>query len=164
MLTSPPERATNKHDTIKYWTVSHCVVTEKAPASYRSLKMADTSIGKCSILVDWGGITWTKQCLSVHRGRKVHINVSEYWYNRGKSWKGCMRCKKENSTVNCLLTGWERHLYVKEKVLANKERYVAIDPWYGPRTIRTIEFRSHTVAFKSSETFYLLLPAICNHY
>ena len=30
----------------------HCVVTEKVPARYRSLKMADASLGKCSIFVD----------------------------------------------------------------------------------------------------------------
>ena len=59
---------------------------------------------------------------------KVRRNVSEYWYSRGKAWKGCMRRSKvrckENGTVNCLLTGRERYLYIKEKVPANKERYL----------------------------------------
>ena len=48
----------------------HCVTTEKVPAKYRSLKMADASLGKCSIFVDWGGIAWTRQRLSMHMGRK----------------------------------------------------------------------------------------------
>ena len=39
-----------------------------------------------------------------------------------------------------------------------------IDPWYGPRTNRTIEFLSHTVVIKSTEHFCLLLPVICIHY
>ena len=30
----------------------HCVVTEKVPTRYSSLKMADSSLGKCSIFVD----------------------------------------------------------------------------------------------------------------
>ena len=50
--------------------IGHCVTTEKVPAKYRSLKMADASLGKCSIFVEWGGIAWTRQRLSVHMGRK----------------------------------------------------------------------------------------------
>ena len=34
----------------------HCVTTEKVPAKYRSLKMADASLGKCSIFVYSGGM------------------------------------------------------------------------------------------------------------
>ena len=46
----------------------HCVVTEKVPARYRSLKMADASLGKGSIFLYSGGIARTRQGLSVHRG------------------------------------------------------------------------------------------------
>ena len=49
----------------------HCVVTEKVPAKYRSLKMADASLDKCSIFVNWGGIARTRQQMSVHRDRKI---------------------------------------------------------------------------------------------
>ena len=56
--------------TIGFVTFGHCVTTEKVPAKYCSLKMADASLGKCSIFIDWGGIAWTRQWLSVHMGRK----------------------------------------------------------------------------------------------
>ena len=48
----------------------HCVTTERAPAKYRSLKMAVASLGKCSIFVYSGGIAWTRHRLSVHGGKK----------------------------------------------------------------------------------------------
>ena len=48
----------------------HSVTTEKVPTKYRSLKMLDASLGKCSIFVDWGSMAWTGQRLSVHMGRK----------------------------------------------------------------------------------------------
>ena len=54
----------------RFMAVSHCVVTEKVPAKYRSLKVADASLDKCSIFVDWGGIAWARQRMSVRRGRK----------------------------------------------------------------------------------------------
>ena len=164
--------------------IFHCVVTEKVPARYTVLSRWRTrllvsvqfssseaaSLGRGNVWV----CTWAE---------KVCRNVSEYWYSRGKAWKGCMRrwkvlCK-EKCTMNCLVTGWERYWYVKEKVPANKERYLqndnavhamcdrlgdsivahnvsCIDPWYGPREIRTIEFLNHTVASKSTEPFCLL--------
>ena len=49
---------------------NHCVVTEKVTVRYGSLKMADASLGKCSIFVDWGGIACARHRLSVHMGRK----------------------------------------------------------------------------------------------
>ena len=45
------------------WAIIHCVTTEKVPAKYRSLKMADASFGKCSIFVYSGGIAWTRHRL-----------------------------------------------------------------------------------------------------
>ena len=50
--------------------INHCVTTEKVPAKYRSLKMAEASLGKWSIFGDCGGIAWTKQWLNVHMGNK----------------------------------------------------------------------------------------------
>ena len=46
------------------------VTTQKVPAKYRSLKMADASLNKCSIFVYSGGIALTRHRLSVHRGKK----------------------------------------------------------------------------------------------
>ena len=48
----------------------HYVTTEKVPAKYRSLKMAETSLGKWSIFNDCGGIASTRHWISVHRGKK----------------------------------------------------------------------------------------------
>ena len=50
--------------------ISHCVTTEKVPAKYRSLKMAEASLGKWSIFIDWGGIASTRHWISVHRCKK----------------------------------------------------------------------------------------------
>ena len=38
--------------------------------------------------------------------------------------------------------------------------FSCIDPRYGPSTVRTFEFQSHTVAFKSTEPF---LPVITSY-
>ena len=48
----------------------HCVTTEKVPAKYHSLKMAEASLGKWSIFNDCGGIARTRYWISVHRGKK----------------------------------------------------------------------------------------------
>ena len=48
----------------------HCVTTEKVPAKYRSLKMAEASLGKWSIFGDCGGIANTRHWISVQRGKK----------------------------------------------------------------------------------------------
>ena len=53
-----------------HWRIYHCVTTEKVPAKYRSLKMADASLGKWSIFNDCGGIASTRHWISVHRGKK----------------------------------------------------------------------------------------------
>ena len=50
--------------------IIHCVTTEKVPAKYRSLKMAEASLGKWSIFNDCGGIASTRHWISVHRGKK----------------------------------------------------------------------------------------------
>ena len=55
--------------------IDHCVTTEKVPAKYRSLKMADASLGKCSIFVYSGGIAWTRHRLSVQRGTKKCVET-----------------------------------------------------------------------------------------
>ena len=48
----------------------HCVTTEKVPAKYRSLKMAEASLGKWSIFGDCGGIARTRQWLNMHMDNK----------------------------------------------------------------------------------------------
>ena len=48
----------------------HCVTTEKVPAKYRSLKMAEASLGKWYIFNDCGGIASTRHWISVHSGKK----------------------------------------------------------------------------------------------
>ena len=63
------------HGNVLLLYFDHCVTTEKVPARYRSLKMADASLGKCSIFVDCGGIAWTRQRLSVHMGRKKCVET-----------------------------------------------------------------------------------------
>ena len=52
------------------FAIIHCVTTEKVPAKYRSLKMADASLGKWSIFNDCGGIASTRHWISGHRGKK----------------------------------------------------------------------------------------------
>ena len=54
----------------QWLTTTHCVTTEKVPAKYRSLKMAEASLGKWSIFNDCGGVASTRHWISVHRGTK----------------------------------------------------------------------------------------------
>ena len=62
--------ATGKIIVKQVYSMAHCVTTEKVPAKYRSLKMADASLGKWSIFNDCGGIASTRHWISVHRGKK----------------------------------------------------------------------------------------------
>ena len=54
----------------QFFLQTHCVTTEKVPAKYRSLKMAEASLGKWSIFNECGGIASTRHWISVHRGKK----------------------------------------------------------------------------------------------
>ena len=60
----------NVDELIYFSKVRHCVTTEKVPAKYRSLKMAEASLGKWSIFNDCGGIASRRHWISVHRGKK----------------------------------------------------------------------------------------------
>ena len=115
-------------------TKHHCVTTEKVPAKYRSLQMADASLSKCSIFVYSGGIALTRHRLS---GPRVKMCVETFWNtgrvvgNPGKAVRGICRsapkrtvmriwregtcsskCKPENGTcwMRTVLAEWERYL------------------------------------------------------
>ena len=115
--------------------LNHCVTTEKVPAKYRSLKMADASLGKCSIFVHSGGIAWRRHRLSVHKGLKKCVetfwNTGRAAGNPGKAVRGVCRSalkrtvmliwregtcsskyKPENGTcwMRAVLAEWERYL------------------------------------------------------
>ena len=71
LLWNGPKVAPNSTSFFTYLpTTCHCVTTEKVPAKYRSLKMAEASLGKWSIFNDCGGIASTRHWISVHRGKK----------------------------------------------------------------------------------------------
>ena len=170
----------------------HCVVTEKVPAMYRSFKMADASLDKCSIFVDWCGNAWTRLRLSVHRGKtcvETFQNTGTVAETLGKAVWGVKRSGVKR-TVPWIACWWvengtcmlrRRYLQIKNgtcrmrTVLAMCNRLgnsifthsiSCIDPWYGSRTIRTIEFLGHMVAFKSTEPFayYYMLYAFILKY
>ena len=115
----------------------HCVTTEKVPAKYRSLKMADASLGKCSIFVDWGGIAWTRQrlsgvCTLIEKCVETFQNTGTVAGRLGKAvwgvrrsgvkrtvpWIACWRV--ENGT--CILR--TRYLQIKNGTCSMRTRYL----------------------------------------
>ena len=111
------------------------MTTEKVPAKYRSLKMADASLGKCSIFVYSGGIAWTRHRLSVHRSKKKCVetfwNTGRVVGNPGKAVGGVCRSALKRTVMRFWREGTCSSKYKPENgtcwmrtVLAEWERYL----------------------------------------
>ena len=137
------------------------MVTEEVTGRYLYFKMADESLGKCSIFVHWGGITSTRQRLSVRRGKKCvetfrntdKVAANPVTAERGvcrsvlkrtvtQIWRECTcssKYKLKNGAcwLKTVFAEWERHLQQFEiRWNASDRSYFSIHVWNSTRAYR----------------------------